>query len=378
MKGLANLLGLRSRSGLSRAEKRAGSKPSISFTEKEKRMRSMLEAHKAKLDAARRHVITLDGRFIVCWDVFTTLALAYTALLPPFEVGFLPSFTTARAWSDPRFVLNRLVDAVFFADVFVNFCLEYEVVGQGAETAAARVISGEKIQTLKDTACHYLKGWFVFDTLTLVPSVVEIASLNDAPGGVSSATAKATRMLRIVRLVKLFRLVRMVKVWRRVKMYLNFSHTVEAITSTLFFLAVCAHWFACVLGMVATFSEDPADSWIGYVVESNNFDGPCHLEESNSTQDPTSYLIPNQVVESCLIDVATFYFIALTTSLQLITTTGGSPSLPSHRVAEDAINIILMFTGALLWTRVTAVFCEVAIHVDPGQRHFREIIESLN
>jgi len=376
-KGTANLLGIRSKSGLSRADKRTGKKPSIAFTEKENKMRRLLESHKVKLDATKHQVISLDSKFISCWDVCTTLARIYTAFLPPFEVGFLPSFTTASAWLDPRFILNRLVDVVFFADMLINLCLEYEVVGQSAATTAATIISGEKIQTLKDTACHYLKGWFIFDMLTLVPSVVEVTNLNDAADGAHSATAKVTRTLRVVRLVKLFRLVRMVRVWRRIKMYLNFSHTVQTLTTTLIGLAVCAHWFACVLGMEATFSDDPADSWIGYVVANNDFEGTCSLD-LNATEDLASHLIQNPVVASCPIDVATFYFISLTISLQLITTTGGSSSLPSHRLTEDAINIILVFIGALLWTWVTAVFCEVAIHVDPGHQVFREAVGSLN
>jgi hypothetical protein len=52
------------------------------------------------------------------WDVATSAALSFTAIVTPFEVGLLgpPSFNAL-------FVLNRLVDVIFVTDLCVHFFL---------------------------------------------------------------------------------------------------------------------------------------------------------------------------------------------------------------------------------------------------------------
>lgn len=48
----------------------------------------------------------------------TAVALLFTAAVTPFEVAFLEE---AKSSSDGLWILNRLVDVVFFGDIFLNF-----------------------------------------------------------------------------------------------------------------------------------------------------------------------------------------------------------------------------------------------------------------
>ena len=58
------------------------------------------------------------------WDATMLAALAFTALVTPFELGFLEG---ARAWADvdALFGVNRLVDLLFARDILVNFRLGF-------------------------------------------------------------------------------------------------------------------------------------------------------------------------------------------------------------------------------------------------------------
>ena len=64
------------------------------------------------------------------WDVVSALALLFTAAITPYEVGFLPAAGSA---SDPLFIVNRLVDLIFIADISFQFFIMFrKQVGTGA------------------------------------------------------------------------------------------------------------------------------------------------------------------------------------------------------------------------------------------------------
>ena len=64
-----------------------------------------------------------SGR-LTWWDLIAAGALLYTAVLSPFQAGFLE---TAQAGS-PWFVMDRCVDAVFLVDMCLQFFLAYQTV----------------------------------------------------------------------------------------------------------------------------------------------------------------------------------------------------------------------------------------------------------
>merc|ERR1712185_491650 len=63
----------------------------------------------------------------------------------------------------------------------------------------------------------------------------------------------------------------------------------------------------------------------------------------------------------------------------LITGTGGTDFYPSS--ASDAETIVvcaLVLCGALLWTYVLALFCNMATNSNPGLTQFRQLLDGLN
>ena len=57
------------------------------------------------------------------WDAVTAVALLYTAVMTPYEVGFMQP---AENWYDPIFLINRLLDVIFIVDMAVSSLLMCE------------------------------------------------------------------------------------------------------------------------------------------------------------------------------------------------------------------------------------------------------------
>ena len=64
----------------------------------------------------------------------------------------------------------------------------------------------------KKIVCHYLKGWFVLDIISILP--FDFASLkdpNEDPDAESSSDLSMLKLVRIIRLLRLIKLVRLVR-----------------------------------------------------------------------------------------------------------------------------------------------------------------------
>lgn len=102
------------------------------------------------------------------WDVVTCSALLFTAVITPYEVGFLPPPDSRY---DTLFILNRIVDFIFLVDIGVNFVLMYP-----ANDDDRSVIW---VQEPKRIVLHYLKTWFLVDTVSSLVSITDIIAVID-------------------------------------------------------------------------------------------------------------------------------------------------------------------------------------------------------
>jgi hypothetical protein len=60
----------------------------------------------------------------------------------------------------------------------------------------------------------------------------------------------------------------------------------------------------------------------------------------------------------------------------VITGTGGTDNYPlASSIPETAFVTVLVFLGALLWTQVLALFCDVATNSNPAETLFRQTID---
>jgi hypothetical protein len=130
------------------------------------------------------------------WDLTTTVALVFTAIVTPVEVGFmhLPDFSDR--WTDQLFLTNRLVDLIFICDIGAQFLLMLWV------------------DRPQDIARHYVCSlWFALDVFSISVSGFDIFS----PSESGAARFKALRAVRVLRLLKLVRLFRSTRIFKRAR-----------------------------------------------------------------------------------------------------------------------------------------------------------------
>lgn len=124
------------------------------------------------------------GKNLKYWDTVTAVSLVFVCFVTPYEVAFY----TVEDGTDKTSLLywaNRLVDCVFFLDLVLQFFIAFpKKTSRGVKFVYER----------KSIACHYLKSWFLFDFLTVMPfdtiAVVVIAYQNKGNEAAGNAAAE--------------------------------------------------------------------------------------------------------------------------------------------------------------------------------------------
>ena len=220
------------------------------------------------------HVPTLQPT----WDIVTAVALIFTALVTPFEVGFLSPSTSA---ADPLWLINRLIDLVFVVDIIFQF---FTMKPLGVDKA---VDSGKEWEMdLRVLAYDYVcGGWFIIDAASIAPSALDFLPVLDA--GDDAGGARVLRTLRALRLIKLARLAKSSRVVARINSELSLSCTAREVLVSGLQALLLTHWFACSLMVATTFAASPLNTWLatcGYCTPDDA------EEEGYACVDDTAYM----------------------------------------------------------------------------------------
>jgi hypothetical protein len=183
------------------------------------------------------------------WDLWTTTALVYTAVVTPVEVSFLPSMDT---WADRMvsglFWTNRTVDVTFIIDMLLQFRTAVLL----ADSNGTRWLRQPRL-----IAKHYMTSrWFWIDLFSVSTSAFDLVEGGDTK---DLTVLRAVRVLRLAKLIRLARGSRIFKKWE-LRMSINYAY-LSLVSLTLLILVV-VHWFACVWGLQASFY--PLNSWLSY------------------------------------------------------------------------------------------------------------------
>jgi potassium voltage-gated channel Eag-related subfamily H protein 7 len=160
------------------------------------------------------------------WDATMIICLVFTAVVTPYEVGFLDSSVINGLW-----VINRLVDGLFGIDMIVNFMLAYF-----DDEELMWVVDKKKI------AIRYVSSWFIIDIVSIFPFDYVFPA-----GGDNLRALRIVRLLRLIKLLRVLRGARILDRWKN-KLSLGFGH----MTMIKFLVAVIVicHWLACFWRMV--------------------------------------------------------------------------------------------------------------------------------
>ena len=191
------------------------------------------------------------------WVVVVLLAMLYTAAVTPVECAF--HNPPPRCTIDMLFVINRIIDVIFYIDMIITFRLAY-----------FDPRSGRWVREGKAIAQRYLRGFFIIDLISVIPlwpiafSGCGGALANEGilPSDEALGSSGASSAARNVRLLRLLRLTRLVKASRVLLSLLedlmtnHFEATYANLKLTKLALALCAfsHWQACLFGMAKFFS----------------------------------------------------------------------------------------------------------------------------
>ena len=192
------------------------------------------------------------------WEMVSTLALVFTAIVTPVEVAFLQMPSD---FSDGLFWVNRLIDVCFTIDFFLNFLMMYEV--RSLREGSSWVSDPKRI------AKRYIKsGWLLIDATALSVSALEVVFL--ALGNTGSLDARVGRRLKLLRILRIFRLVRLAHLLRSSRLIQHWetqllvSYGMVAIFKCAVMIVSLAHWAACLWALQVQLGDRGVqESWMG-------------------------------------------------------------------------------------------------------------------
>jgi hypothetical protein len=302
------------------------------------------------------------------WDMVTALALVFTALVTPFEVGFLPPPASG---SEPLFIINRIVDAVFILDMISQFFTMYEKDTTNVTTDRRATFE----MRLKPIAINYLTGWFTIDIVSVLTCLFDIIPLTT---GASSPRAAGTlRTIRVLRLVKLVRLMKASKVMAGLASRISLSNFSRTIMRLLCKLFIATHYYACVLAILG--SADPLKSWMATY-------GFC--EPDMDAPDPS---IADPI---CVDDPAYMYLQCVCWGLGLIIGFSWKPLFngpyspyydldrpnPGAFLSSfEQVAVLIMKTiGIMMWTLIFSALIRAVSFSDPEAVKYNQDVDKLN
>lgn len=270
------------------------------------------------------------------WDVTMMIAMAFTALVTPFEVAFL-EFTLY----DELFWINRIFDCVFWIDIGLAFFTPFIDPDTGIWETKHRLI-----------AKRYFKGWFSIDAASSIP--YDLLSLLQETTSTSSAGVgqlKLLRNLRLLRLAKLLRIFRASRIWNRWSQQLPFSFASMSLWLFGVSVLIMSHWAACLLRIVPQIEDGETDWMKGY------FEGSLGLVDVPSTG--SVYL-------------AAYYWSVMTL------TTIGYGDVTAQTDAERLLLTVLMIIGGGMYAYIVGAVCGIVASMDMLKIEFRQAVDELN
>jgi len=105
----------------------------------------------------------------------------------------------------------------------------------------------------------------------------------------------------------------------------------------------------------------------------------CDRDEADAKGD--AVVISTSPLPGCnkALTLGSWYLASLTIAILMITGTGGTDFYPSHTSdSETVVVLVLVVCGALFWTHVLAIFCDIATNSNPALTLFNQSLDGLN
>lgn len=185
-----------------------------------------------------------DSTFRKCWEVTMMLTLVYVSIMLPFTMAYIP---------EPGFtlrVINRIVDALFWLDIVLNFVSAFENE------------EGETITDYKTIGWRYVTSpWFTLDVVSTFP-------FDDISSAGSARMTKILKTVRIIKVTKMLRLGKLKRIYQAFRLRFDITNTHISIIKYSMIIICFSHWFACITFALARMANFRPSSWINVYLES--------------------------------------------------------------------------------------------------------------
>jgi len=286
------------------------------------------------------------------------VALLYVAIATPWEVSFL--ITQPATLTGPRFVVNTMVDCIFFKDMIMQFFL---IVKERDKEGRWRWI-----RSRRRICTRYVQGWFMLDLVSIIPFEALGAIFKDA----ALQRFKVVRAIRFLRLLKLARVLRATRLVDRWKGHLlAVRHSTVALTFFVCLIVFLSHWMACMWGLVGNFFGDSnlecdagKPSVIVDTVE--NPDGRSWITDRGDLWSPDSACNPWHV-----------YIQSLHYAIMTVTSIGYGNIVPT-RSEEYFFGVACQLGGGITWAYVIGACCGIIASTNSQRVYFERAMDALN
>ena len=200
----------------------------------------------ADIQSRPRYLFSPIGRRKIVWDLITGVAILYSLIDVPFQIGFHSTSQQSNT------SLDFLVDGVFFLDILFTF-----------NTVYFHKESNVYITDRRKIAKNYCHFWFWIDLVSTIPFDTIADALSSS--SLHSNQIASVKLIRIIRLTRLAKLYKMSKSQSFKEMLESFfiSPTIISVLTLMFQIFLVAHIISCfwffITTVQATGVVQPAD-----------------------------------------------------------------------------------------------------------------------
>ncbi|CAE7362377.1 Kcnh6 [Symbiodinium pilosum] len=271
-----------------------------------------------------------SNRFVMFWQMMTTIAMVFVALITPLQVGLF------EIQLDMLLAVSLCVDSIFLLDMILQFFTMYP-------KKTARGVQWE--HSLRKISRHYMKTWFLLD--------FDIISLA-IPGADNLKEFKGIKIIRALRLLKLMRIFRTSKVIHKLEIALSIPYQQMALIKFLLVLMLVCHWLSSLWAMTLGMVDTTYPQWIDGIAASD-----AEFGINTKTSPFRIYL-------------AAFYFCSYTM------TSVGYGDIGPKNIVERGFCIAIVLIAGLCWAYILGEVGVIVTDINSENQGFRKKMNSLN